>query len=125
MIPECNELLINQNIEESVILMQTVVELGRKIRDRRNLSLKSPLMEVVILSQQLEKISKITDVESYVMEELNVKKFTITNDKAKYNVELKAELNHKILEAKLKKDYQAVLKNIEKSYYCITLISHR
>ena len=110
MIPTCDESLIKPSIEESVALMQTVVEMGRKIRDQKTLALKSPLAEVVVVAQDLEQITKIKDVESYVLEELNVKKLTISDDKPKYNVELKAELNHRILGSKLKKDYQAAVK---------------
>jgi isoleucyl-tRNA synthetase len=42
-IPECNEGLIDEKIEEKVERMQRVIELGRVIRDRGKTPLKFPL----------------------------------------------------------------------------------
>ena len=40
MLPEYNEKLIDTKKEEQMATLQTVLELGRKIRERRNISLK-------------------------------------------------------------------------------------
>lgn len=48
-IPQYNEELLNERIECMVSRMQSAIEIGRKIRDTKNLSLKTPLSKVVIV----------------------------------------------------------------------------
>jgi isoleucyl-tRNA synthetase len=42
-IPEYQDALINERIEKMVSRMQSTIELGRKIRDNKNISIKNPL----------------------------------------------------------------------------------
>jgi len=49
MIPSPREDLIDTHMEKSVSLMQSVIELGRVVRDRKTTPLKYPLPELVIV----------------------------------------------------------------------------
>jgi len=42
-IPDCNEALVDDAIEQRVARMQSAIENGRLIRDRNNISLRFPL----------------------------------------------------------------------------------
>lgn len=48
-IPEYKEELLNERIEQMVSRMQAAIEIGRKIRDTKNLSIKTPLSKVIIV----------------------------------------------------------------------------
>lgn len=48
-IPGYSESLLNENIEKMVQRMQSAIEVGRKIRDNKVISLKTPLAKVVIV----------------------------------------------------------------------------
>lgn len=48
-IPHYEDALINEKIETMVSRMQSSIELGRKIRDHKNKSIKTPLSKVVVV----------------------------------------------------------------------------
>ncbi|XP_076173611.1 isoleucyl-tRNA synthetase [Ptiloglossa arizonensis] len=113
MIPESCIELIDENIEKAVSYMQIVVELGRILRDRKTIPVKYPLPEVVVIHQDAEVLEEIVSLKSYILEELNLKELTITTDKQKYGVTLRAEPNHKILGARLKGEFKSITQAIK------------
>jgi len=50
-IPEYNEKLLNDSIEKRFERMQSAIENGRLIREKKNINLKTPLREVVLVDQ--------------------------------------------------------------------------
>lgn len=109
MMPQPRQALIDEGIERSVSRMQSVIELGRVIRDRKTIPIKYPLPEVVaILNSELD-VSAVVSLQQYIMEELNVRKVTVTSDKLKYGVSLRAEPDHKTLGARLKGEFKQVM----------------
>jgi len=48
-IPGYEDSLINERIEKMVERMQSAIEIGRKIRDQKNKSIKTPLSKVTIV----------------------------------------------------------------------------
>ncbi|XP_070193742.1 isoleucine--tRNA ligase, cytoplasmic-like isoform X2 [Littorina saxatilis] len=112
MLPKAREDLIHTEIESAVSRMQTVIELGRVIRDRATLPVKYPLKEVVAISNDPKALEDIRSLETYILEELNVRTLTTTTDKEKYGVQLKAEPDHKVLGSKLKGEFKAVSEEI-------------
>jgi isoleucyl-tRNA synthetase len=93
--------------------MQTVIDLGRMIRDRKTIPVKYPLPEVVVIHQDEQCLQDITSLEHYILEELNVRHMTITTDKKKYGVMLRAEPDHKTLGARLKGAFKPVMQAIK------------
>ena len=50
-IPEYNDKLLNDSIEKIFERMQSAIENGRLIREKKNINLKTPLREVVLVDQ--------------------------------------------------------------------------
>ena len=102
MIPEPRKDLIDENIERAVSRMQAVIELGRVLRDRKTMPLKYPLPELVVIHKDQQYLKDVESLQSYVLDELNIKKLTLSSEKADYNVTLRAEPDHKTLGFRLK-----------------------
>ncbi|XP_053378371.1 isoleucine--tRNA ligase, cytoplasmic-like [Mercenaria mercenaria] len=113
MIPEPREDLIDTHIESAVASMQSVIELGRLVRERNTLPIRYPLKEVVAIAGDGDVLRDIQSLQSYILEELNVKKLTTTTDKEKYGARLHAEPDHRVLGAKLKQQFKSVTKAIQ------------
>lgn len=107
--PTSQDDLFDAVIERKMAAMQKVIQLGRVARERRNVSLKTPLLSLVVIADS----QFITDVESlknYVQEELNVRDVILTTDEEQYGITLEAKVDWPTLGKKLKKDVQIVRK---------------
>ncbi|KAK0075984.1 hypothetical protein PV325_006058 [Microctonus aethiopoides] len=113
MIPVPRTQLICEQTERAVSHMQTVIELGRIVRDRKTIPVKYPLPEIVVIHQDAAILDEILTLKSYIIEELNVKELTVTTDKKKYGVILKAEPDHKTLGFRLKGEFKAMIQAIK------------
>lgn len=113
MLPQPCDHLINNSIERAVSHMQTVIELARIVRDRKTLPTKYPLREIVVIHQDEEVLKDILLLKAYILEELNVRKLTVTSDKEKYGVTLRAEPDHKTLGARLKGEFKQIMQAIK------------
>ncbi|XP_039337243.1 isoleucine--tRNA ligase, cytoplasmic isoform X1 [Mauremys reevesii] len=113
MLPQVREDLIDKKIENAVSWMQSVVELGRVIRDRKTIPVKYPLKEVVVIHQDPEALENIRSLEKYILEELNVRQVTLSTDKDKYGIRLRAEPDHMVLGKRLKGAFKAVMTAIK------------
>lgn len=108
MLPETKTEIIDEVIERSVSRMQSVIELGRIIRDRKTIPVKYPLAEVIVIHKDEKMLQELRSLEKYILEELNVKCLTTTTDKSKYGVEMRADADHKTLGVRLRGDFKAV-----------------
>jgi isoleucyl-tRNA synthetase len=68
--PEPKSEYFNDEIERAVGRMQTVIELGRAIREQKNLSLKTPLKKLVIINPDPQYHADILSLEAYIKEVL-------------------------------------------------------
>ncbi|KAG2214264.1 isoleucyl-tRNA synthetase [Mucor mucedo] len=110
--PTVREEYFDPEIERAVGRMQSVIELGRTVRERKNISLKTPLKELVIIHSDPQYQADVKALESYITEELNVRSVIITDNEDKYGVKYKAEADWKVLGQKLKKDAMKVKKGL-------------
>lgn len=110
--PTVREEYFDPEIERAVGRMQSVIELGRTVRERKNISLKTPLKELVIIHSDPQYQADVKALESYIIEELNVRQIIITDNEEKYGVKYKAEADWKVLGQKLKKDAMKVKKGL-------------
>eukprot|EP00741_Cyanophora_paradoxa_P015733 tig00020904_g15189.t1 len=110
--PKPNEHLFNPRIEEAVSRMQTVIELGRGIRDRRKIPLKLPVKEVIVVHKDGQYLADIRTLEAYVQTELNVKGLRTVSDEGEF-VRYSADAESKVLGPKLGKALGAVAKAIK------------
>lgn len=108
-IPEYEEKLINERIEFMVSLMQSAIELGRKIRDTKNKSVKNPLNKVIIVHSDKGVIEDLNTLSSYIKDELNCLEFEIRENEAEY-VEYLSTPDHKEIGQALKNKYTKDLK---------------
>uniref|UniRef100_A0A8C5UAR2 Isoleucine--tRNA ligase, cytoplasmic n=1 Tax=Malurus cyaneus samueli TaxID=2593467 RepID=A0A8C5UAR2_9PASS len=113
MLPQVREDLIDKKIESAVSCLQSVIELGRVIRDRKTIPVKYPLKEVVVIHQDPEALENIRSLEKYVLEELNVRVLTLSADKGRYGVRLRAEPEHTVLGRRLKGAFKGVMAAIK------------
>ncbi|XP_044735427.1 isoleucine--tRNA ligase, cytoplasmic [Chrysoperla carnea] len=113
MFPNVNKYLIDETIERSIARMQIVIELGRVLRDRKTIPIKYPLPELVVIHRSTEFLNDIKSLEPYILSELNVKKLTLSSDKEKYGIKLRAEPDHKTLGLRLKLHFKAVTQAIK------------
>ncbi|XP_038628151.1 isoleucine--tRNA ligase, cytoplasmic [Tachyglossus aculeatus] len=113
MLPQVREELIDKKMERAVSRMQSVIELGRVIRERKTIPVKYPLKEVVVIHQDPEALKDIQSLEKYILEELNVRQVTVSTDKNKYGITLRAEPDHMVLGKRLKGAFKTVMASIK------------
>lgn len=106
--PEVRKEFFDESIERSVSRMQTVIELGRNIREKKNISLKTPLKALVILHSDKQYLQDVEELKGYINEELNVRDIIITSEEQNYGVEYRAVADWPTLGKKLKKDVKKV-----------------
>lgn len=106
--PTVREELFDSDIEIAVSRMQKVIELGRNIREKKTISLKTPLKELVILNSDPSYLKDVDSLKGYIIDELNVRNLVLTSDEAKYGVQYTVVADWPILGKKLKKDAKKV-----------------
>lgn len=105
--PAVQEALFDAAIERRVAAMQRVIQLGRAARERRNVSLKTPLLSLVVIAD-VQRLADVDSLAAYVREELNVRDVVLTGDEARYGIRLEARVDWPSLGKKLKKDVKVV-----------------
>ena len=81
-LPAFDHSRLNEDSVESMKSLQAIVELGRNAREKRNISLKTPVKTVVVILRNVK--SNIVDaltgpLKSYILSELNTWDFSIVN----------------------------------------------
>merc|ERR1719481_2480556 len=70
MLPTAREDLIYEDVERAVARMQSVIDLGRGLRDRKTMPIKYPLPEVVVIHKDQQCLDDIRSLEKYILEKL-------------------------------------------------------
>ncbi|TLS21617.1 uncharacterized protein PpBr36_09555 [Pyricularia pennisetigena] len=78
------EELFDPVIERQIAAMQKVIQLARAARERRSISLKTPLLSLVVIADA-QFIADVDALKGYVADELNVREVILTGDEEKYN----------------------------------------
>lgn len=102
--PTVREHLFDTVVERRVSRMQKVIELGRLARERRTLSLKTPLKTLVVLHQDHHFLEDVRTLDRYITEELNVRDLVLTSEESRYGIEYSVQADVKNLGMKFKKD---------------------
>ena len=108
--PEVRQELFDDEVERRVKRMQTVIEQGRLARDRRTVSLKTPLKSLIVIHSDQQYLDDVRSLESYIVDELNVRDLILTSDEQKYNVQYSVLADVKNLGIKFKKDAAKIKK---------------
>lgn len=107
--PEADESLINEDVIRAIGIMQVVMELGRRARDRRKLPIKLPLTCMTLVHSD-EKVHKdLKMLEKYICDELNILKVELVDRRD--DVVMRATPGDD-LGRKLKRDFKPVKKAI-------------
>ncbi len=107
--PTLQEALFDEVTERRVAAMQKVIQLGRIARERRVVTLRTPLLSLVVIADE-QRLADIESLQSYVQEELNVREVILSTDEERYNIQLEARVDWPTLGKKLKKDVGKVKK---------------
>ncbi|RKO91449.1 tRNA synthetases class I-domain-containing protein, partial [Blyttiomyces helicus] len=102
--PEVKADYFNDEVERAVSRMQTVIELGRYIREQKAISLKTPCRELIIISPDPQYHADIKSLESYIVEELNIRTVTLTSEEEKFGVKYRFVPDSKAIGLKLRKE---------------------
>jgi len=100
--PDVKEEYFDPTIERQVKRMQTVIELTRNIRERNNLSLKTPLKELLVFHPDKEYLADIRSLQRYIQSELNVRDVILTSDETTAGVQYRAVADWAVLGRKLR-----------------------
>ncbi|KEP62519.1 UNVERIFIED_CONTAM: isoleucyl-tRNA synthetase family protein [Hammondia hammondi] len=105
-IPEAAEDVLDSTIERQMGRMQTVINIGRAMRERQRVPVKTPVRCLTVFHADTEYTNDIRELEAYVKEELNVLDLNVSSDMS--GIQLSATPNFKSLGARLGKDMRAV-----------------
>ena len=110
-LPEVDEKLIDEEIENQIGRMQNIILLGRTIRDKKKLPIKQPLYDLTIIMKDVNKINSIKPLEKYIADELNVFSVKYNTNESDY-VHYKITPNYQAIGNRLGKQVIKVLKPI-------------
>ena len=100
-------------IQRRFSALQSVIELGRAMREKKNLPLRVPLRELTVFHSDAQYLEDVRSLSSYVEEELNVRELVLTSDEAKCGVCFKLLADWPTLGRKLRKDMGKVKKGLD------------
>ncbi len=110
--PQFNKSLINTNLEKEMALIQTVVSVGRNLRNTHQLKTRQPLKEVLVITKNQNDKTAIEHFSELIRSELNVKSVNFTAEESKW-VEYITKPNAKLLGPRLGKRMQEYLKELK------------
>lgn len=102
----------NTEIERKVMRMKNVIDLGRGLREKNLISFKKPLREFVIVHSDQEYLDDLKSLETYIIEEMNIKSLVLTSDQSAHGVKFTIVPEHKTLGQKYKKAYPDMRKKL-------------
>lgn len=112
MLPDFDPSRLDEGVETSMKNLQTVIEMGRVVRERRTISLKNPVKKVIVVSSDAAALAGLEALTTYIHDELNMRDLEFTSDEKAWCV-LKAEANSKALGRRLGKALSGVKKQVE------------
>ncbi|KAJ7072186.1 tRNA synthetases class I-domain-containing protein [Mycena amicta] len=108
--PDVKEEYFDSEIERQVKRMQAIIDLTRNIRETNNLSLKTPLKELLVFNADEQYIRDVQPLQRYIESELNVRDVVFSSDEAASNIRYRAVADWTVLGRKLRKDINRVKK---------------
>lgn len=113
-IPTYDETRSNARAVAAMNALQVVVEQGRTVRERRNISLRTPVRQVVVVLRDRDVVEDLTgSLKEYVLSELNAWDFVVVpKEEEKDWVKMSLLPDLKVLGRKLGKQMKAVKKAI-------------
>ncbi|KAK5977453.1 Anticodon-binding domain protein, partial [Trichostrongylus colubriformis] len=109
LLPTSDDSLIDTTVERRVQAMRDCIDLVRVLRERKAIPVKYPLKEMIVVNRDGQFLEDLKSLEHYILSEVNIRQLTVSQDKRKYGIILKADPNFKILGVRLKGDQKKVV----------------
>ncbi len=109
--PVEDESYINTELEEEMDFVQTVVKLGRTLRNEKNIKIRQPLKSITVVANREVTKKAIREMKDLILDELNIKEVLIT-EKEEDLVLISAKPNFKVIGKKFGKKVKAIAKGI-------------
>ncbi|CBJ31410.1 Isoleucyl-tRNA Synthetase [Ectocarpus siliculosus] len=113
MMPEVDESRLDPQAESDMRAMQTVIDLGRSAREKRGISLKTPVKGITVVCKDEGTLKALEKLQGYVKGELNAWEVVLEADEKSWCT-LTAEANNKVLGKRLGKALDGVKKALVK-----------
>ncbi|MFJ5625107.1 isoleucine--tRNA ligase [Peribacillus loiseleuriae] len=108
--PKSNDLMINSELEADMQTVLKIVELGRSIRNAKNMKVKQPLQQIIVWRSNGERcLNSYTEI---IKDELNVKDVVYTKDISQYESNV-FKLNFKTAGAAFGKLVNSIKEHVE------------
>jgi isoleucyl-tRNA synthetase len=111
--PEANEKLIKPELEKAVARMDTMVMMGRNLREKIKIKAKIPLLSMKIIYREQAALNELKKLEAYFQDELNIRKFEYLTKEEDY-VQVKAKANFPVLGKRVGAKMKVVAAGIDK-----------
>ena len=108
--PAVKQEFCDAKIEVAVERMRTVIEMARKLRETKGISLKTPLKEMSLLVPSQDYQTDLELLRPYMLEEINVRSIKMTCNDEEFGAVYKAMPNFKLLGQRIKGDLPKVQK---------------
>ena len=111
MLRRADETVRNAAVERCMSRIVAVIEMVRVARDRRGISTRKPVKEVIVIHRDPAYVQDLAAVQHYIKRELDAFSVILTSDERWY-VARQLEPNHAVLCKRLKKDAAAAGKTL-------------
>ncbi|WFD00751.1 isoleucine--tRNA ligase [Malassezia yamatoensis] len=111
--PEVRQDCQDPEIQRRFQALQSVVELVRAMREKKNLPLRVPLKELIVFHTSKQFLDDVQSLSSYIEEELNIRDLVLSQNEEKCGVRFKLLADWPTLGKKLRKDMGKVKKGLD------------
>jgi isoleucyl-tRNA synthetase len=84
MYPECDEKMLDEELEAEVALAMEIAGLGRAARKAEKIRVRQPLSEVIIVTRDETDRARASRQEQVILDELNIKSMRFAEDQAEF-----------------------------------------
>lgn len=105
--PQANLEALDERMELKVARMQALIEKGRAARDKRGISLRTPVRAVTVICPDGELLKDLDQLQGYIKDELNIRAVNTTTEEGG-NLTRSAAPDNTILGKRLGKDFRPV-----------------
>ena len=93
---ELEDFRIDEALEQTMVMFEEVILLGRTLRNDHGVKLRQPLSKLTIVYPDSEQLERLKIVDQYIRDELNIKQVNYVAEEEEF-VTLSARLNTKLL----------------------------
>jgi isoleucyl-tRNA synthetase len=111
--PEADVKFIKPELEHAVARMDTMVALGRNLREKVKIKAKIPLKSMKIIYRDQAALRELAKLEMYFQDELNIRKFEYITKEEDY-VQVKAKANFPVFGKRVGAKMKAIAAQIDK-----------